>query len=82
MTFDIASNISTREEDNTMKYRHGTDLRLKTLALYLISLIPFAVFFGAIFYVIYLGHTYFIGIREIREEQETKATASEPILEA
>lgn len=67
MTFDIASNITTEEEDHTMKYRHGTDLRLKTLALYLVSLIPFAVFFGAIFYVIYLGNTYFTGIREIRE---------------
>ena len=67
MTFDIASNITTEEENHTMKFRNGTDLRLKTLALYLISLIPFAVFFGAIFYVIYLGNTYFLGIREIRE---------------
>ena len=72
MTFDIASNIATDEEDHTMKYRNGTDLRLKTLALYLVSLIPFAVFFGALFYVIYLGHTYFVGIREIREDEARK----------
>ena len=69
MTFDIASTIATQEEDYKMKYTNGTELRLKTLALYLISLIPFAVFFGAIFYVIYLGNTYFTGIREIREDQ-------------
>jgi len=66
MTFDVASTIATKEEDRIMKFKHGTDLRLKTLALYLISLIPFAVFFGAVFYVIYLGNTYFMGIREIR----------------
>ena len=71
MSFDISSNIATQEEEYKMKYKNGTDLRLKTLALYLISLIPFAVFFGAIFYVIYLGNTYFSGIREIREDQRT-----------
>ena len=50
MTYDIAS----------------TPLRLKTLMLYLISLIPFAVFFGAVFYVIYLGHAYFLELRKMR----------------
>ena len=69
MTFDIASNICTKEEDYLMKYKFGTGLRLKTLVLYLISLIPFAIFFGAIFFVIYLGNTYFNGIRQIRLEK-------------
>ncbi|MDQ7045028.1 MAG: EI24 domain-containing protein, partial [Sulfurimonas sp.] len=41
MTFDIASNICTKDEDYLMKYKFGTGLRLKTLGLYLISLIPF-----------------------------------------
>ncbi|MDQ7061130.1 MAG: hypothetical protein Q9M43_08270 [Sulfurimonas sp.] len=68
MTFDIASNICTKDEDYLMKYKFGTGLRLKTLGLYLISLIPFAIFFGAIFYMIYLGNSYFTGIRQIREE--------------
>lgn len=69
MTYDIATNICTKDEDYLMKYRFGTGLRMKTLALYLISLIPFAIFFGAIFYVIYLGNTYFTGIRQIRLEK-------------
>jgi hypothetical protein len=69
MIFDVASNIATEEESHIMRYKNGTELRLKTLALYLLSLVPFAVFFGAIFYVIYLGNTYFIGIRELREEK-------------
>ena len=76
MTFDVASTIATEEEDHTMKYRNGTELRLKTLALYLISLVPFAVFFAAIFYVIYLGNTYFVGIREIREDEARKVAGN------
>ena len=69
MTFDVASSICTKDEDYLMKYKFGTGLRLKTLVLYLISLIPFAIFFGAIFFVIYLGNTYFSGIRQIRLEK-------------
>ncbi|MBU1659265.1 EI24 domain-containing protein [bacterium] len=68
MTYDISSNICTREEDKKIKYLNANTLRMKTLALYLVSLIPFAIFFGAVFYVIYLGHTYFIEIRKMRAD--------------
>ena len=67
ITFDISSNISTKEEYKKIMYFSANSIRLKTLALYLISLIPFAIFFGAIFYVIYLGHTYFLEVREVRD---------------
>jgi len=66
MTYDIASTICTKEEDVIIKHRSANELRLKTLVLYLISLIPFAIFFAAIFYVIYLGNTYFVKLKEIR----------------
>ncbi|MFA6137107.1 MAG: EI24 domain-containing protein [Sulfurimonas sp.] len=66
MTYDIASNICTKEEDKRIKYFSGNALRAKTLAIYLISLIPFTIFFGAIFYVIYLGHIYFLEARKVR----------------
>jgi hypothetical protein len=66
MTYDIASNICTKEEHKKIKYFNGNAIRMKTLAIYLISLIPFTIFFGAIFYVIYLGHTYFAEVRKIR----------------
>ncbi|MDF1875680.1 EI24 domain-containing protein [Sulfurimonas sp. SAG-AH-194-I05] len=69
MTYDIATNMCTKEEDYIMKYKFGGELRFKTLLLYLISLIPFAIFFGAIFYVIYLGNTYFLRMRVIRKER-------------
>ena len=69
LTFDIASTICTKEEDNLIKFRNANELRLKTLGLYLISLIPFAIFFGAVFYVIYIGNTYFIETRKLRLER-------------
>lgn len=68
MTYDVASNICTKEENKQIKYFHSTTLRLKTLGLYLISLIPFAIFFTAIYFIIYLGHSYFIEVRKMRGE--------------
>lgn len=66
MTYDIASNICTKEEAKKIKYFNANALRAKTLAIYLVSLIPFTIFFGAIFYVIYLGHVYFVEVRKLR----------------
>ncbi|MDD2790413.1 MAG: EI24 domain-containing protein [Sulfurimonas sp.] len=69
MHYDIASNISTKEETQRIKKSYAGTLRLKTLALYLLSLIPFVVFFASIFYVIYLGHGYFLETRKMRALQ-------------
>jgi hypothetical protein len=66
LTFDVASTICTEEEDKQIRYFNKNSLKIKTFALYLISLIPFTIFFGAIFYVIYIGNTYFIELRKIR----------------
>ena len=66
MIFDVSSNIATQEEDKKIRYFSSNKLRAKTLVLYLVSLVPFAIFFGAIFYIIYLGHTYFLEIRKVR----------------
>lgn len=66
ITYDISSTIVSYEENRLIKFNNANNIRLKTLALYLISLIPFAIFFGAVFYVIYLGHTYFIEVKKIR----------------
>ena len=66
MTYDISSTLCTKEEDKQIRYFHKSTLRLKTLALYLVSLIPFAIFFTAIYFVIYLGHSYFLEVRSMR----------------
>jgi len=68
MTYDVSSTICTKDEAMKIKFFHATTLRLKTLGLYLISLIPFVVFFASIFYIIYLGHSYFLETRKMRTE--------------
>lgn len=68
MTYDVSSTICTKDEAMKIKFFHATTLRLKTLGLYLISLIPFVVFFASVFYIIYLGHSYFLETRKMREE--------------
>lgn len=66
LTYDVASTIMSKEEKVLITYHQGKSIRLKTLALYIVSLIPFAIYFGAVFYVIYLGHTYFNELRKLR----------------
>jgi len=66
LTYDVGSNICTEEESMKIKFFHASTLRMKTLGLYLISLIPFVVFFASVFYVIYLGHSYFLETRKLR----------------
>jgi hypothetical protein len=68
MIYDISSSICTKEEAMKISFFHGSTLRLKTLGLYLLSLIPFVIFFASVFYVIYLGHSYFIEVRKLRNE--------------
>ena len=68
ITYDVSSNICTKEEAMKIKFFHANTLRLKTLGLYLISLIPFVIFFASVFYVIYLGHSYFLETRKLRNE--------------
>ncbi|MDX1808014.1 MAG: EI24 domain-containing protein [Sulfurospirillaceae bacterium] len=69
MMYDISSHIATREEERQIRYFKKNSLRAKTLILYIISLVPFAIFFGAIFYVIYLGNTYFVEVKKIRNKE-------------
>ncbi|MCF6309545.1 MAG: EI24 domain-containing protein [Sulfurimonas sp.] len=66
LTFDVSTNLCTPEEDKQIRYFGKNSLRLKTLGLYLLSLIPFMVFFTAIFYIIYLGNSYFIEVKKLR----------------
>lgn len=66
--YDVSTTICTEEEAMKIAFFHATTLRLKSLALYLTSLIPFVVFFALVFYIIYLGHAYFIETRKLRQE--------------
>lgn len=68
MTYDVSSTICNKDEAMKIKFFHANTLRLKTLGLYLISLIPFVVFFASVFYVIYLGHSYFLETKKLRTQ--------------
>ena len=69
INYDVSSTICSKDEAKQISFFHANTLRLKTLALYLISLIPFVIFFATVFYIIYLGHSYFLETRKIREER-------------
>lgn len=68
LTFDVASTICTNEEAKQIKFFQATKFRMKTLSLYILSLIPFVVFFASVFYIIYLGNSYFVEVKKLREE--------------
>ncbi len=66
ITHDVGTTICTKEENMKIKFFYASRLRLKTFGLYLLSLIPFMVFFASVFYIIYLGHSYFLETKKIR----------------
>ena len=65
LNFDVSSTILSKEEYKTIYKKEGNSFRLRTLFLYFISMIPFATLFTAVYYIIYLGHAYFIKLDEL-----------------
>ena len=57
--------FSKKEEYKEIYAKEGNSFRLRTLFLYFISMFPFATLFTAVYYIIYLGHAYFIKLDEI-----------------
>lgn len=67
LNFDVSSTILSKEEYKTIYKTQGNNFRLRTLFLYIISMIPFATLFSAVYYVIYLGHSYFIQLDKLQK---------------
>ena len=67
LTFDVYSNIFTKEEKNIIQGKYASGFRLRTLFLYIISMIPFITMFCAVFYIVYLGHSYFLKLKLLRK---------------
>lgn len=63
--FDVGSTITTKEEFGRIYFKNKTNMRLRSLFLYVISLIPFMAFFISVFYIVYLGHAYFEKKKEL-----------------
>jgi len=68
INYDVASCIVTKEEFAIIKAKKTNELRIKTLILYLFSLIPSAIFFVTVLFVIYMGHTYFLAVKQLRSK--------------
>jgi hypothetical protein len=71
INYDVASAICTKEEFGAIMATKANELRLKSLFLYLISMIPYAVLFVTVYFVIYMGHSYFRYVRQLRSHNHT-----------
>ena len=85
LNFDVSSTLLSKEEYKIIYQKEGNNFRLRTLFLYFISMIPFATLFTAVYYIIYLGHAYFIKLDELQklerkdEEVNTNVVVEEDI---
>lgn len=69
LNFDVSSTLLSKEEYQTIYKKEGNNFRLRTLFLYFISMIPFATLFTAVYYIIYLGHAYFIELDKLYDKK-------------
>ena len=65
LNYDVSSTILSQEEFEKIYETQSNKVRLRTLLLYFISMIPFITLFTAVFYIIYLGHGYFVKLEEM-----------------
>ena len=72
LNFDVSSTILSKQEYKEIYKKEGNSFRLRTLFLYFISMFPFATLFTAVYYIIYLGHAYFIKLDELTKNELTK----------
>ena len=68
LNFDVSSTILSAEQYKIIYEKESGSFRLRTMFLYFISMIPFAMLFTAVYYIIYLGHAYFIKLDELTKD--------------
>jgi hypothetical protein len=73
INFDVSSTIMSKEQFLVVYEKHKTNIRTKTMLLYFVSLIPFVAFFLAIFYIIYIGISYFEILKDMQSNDENKS---------
>jgi len=59
LNFDVGTTLLEKEELKEFKKQNTKKLRLRTLKLYLMSLIPFMSLILPVYYIVYIGHGYF-----------------------
>jgi len=65
LNYDVSSTILSEEEFKVIYKKEANTVRLRTLLLYFVSMIPFITLFTAVFYIIYLGNGYFVKLEEM-----------------
>ncbi|WP_122892758.1 EI24 domain-containing protein [Arcobacter peruensis] len=65
LNYDVSSTILSQEEFKVIYKKEANTVRLRTLLLYFVSMIPFITLFTAVFYIIYLGNGYFVKLEEM-----------------
>lgn len=65
LNYDVASTLLSDEEYEAIYEKNSLGFRGRTLFLYFVSMIPFITLFSAVFYIIYLGHAYFIKLEAL-----------------
>ena len=66
LVFDVGSSINTEKEYVQIKAIVSNQIRLRTLLMYLLTLIPFVGIFFPLFFVIYLSHIFMNESIELR----------------
>jgi hypothetical protein len=66
LNHDVASTILNEDEYFLIHGKKAMAFRFRTLLLYFLSMIPSIMLFTAVFYIIYLGHAYFIELQKLR----------------
>ena len=72
LTFDITSSMMSEDEYARIKAKHGDSFVARSLLLYILSLIPFMGLFIPLFYVVYLGNSYFIQLEYLYNIDNTE----------
>ncbi|PHR55607.1 MAG: hypothetical protein COA44_10185 [Arcobacter sp.] len=66
LVFDVGSSINTKKEYQQIKVMVGNQIRLRTLLMYMLTLIPFVGIFFPLLFVIYLSHIFMHESMELR----------------
>lgn len=66
LLFDVGSTMNTKKEYNHIRSVVGNQLRLRTLLMYLLTMIPFVGVFFPLLFVIYLSHIFINESLELR----------------
>lgn len=81
LNFDVGSTILSKNEYKAIYKENSLTFRLRTLALYFISMIPFITLFVVVFYVVYLSHAYLLSLENYYKDTKFLEQKNPEIIE-